>query len=50
MLGLGHPDLVVTLEAYAALLRSSGRQAEAENLEERARVIRSKYTTADSKE
>ncbi len=38
--GPEHPDVAMTLENYAALLREMDRNAEAEKLEERARAIR----------
>lgn len=38
-----HPDLAVSLENYAAMLRETGRPDEAEELEARARAIRAKH-------
>ena len=39
-LGPEHPDVALSLENYAELLRKTDRNAEAEKLEERARAIR----------
>jgi hypothetical protein len=43
-LGLEHPNLVTSLEAYALLLRDMGRPDEASMLESPARAIRAKRT------
>jgi tetratricopeptide (TPR) repeat protein len=42
-LGADHPDLIVTLQAYAILLERTGRKADAKKLETRAKDIRKKY-------
>ncbi len=42
-LGPDHPDVAQSLENYAALLRKTGRSAEAEKLEARAEAIRAKH-------
>ena len=42
-LGPDHPDVAATLENYADLLRKTGRDAEAENMEARAKAIRAKH-------
>ena len=39
-LGPEHPDVATTLDNYAALLRKTDRNAEADELEERTRAIR----------
>ena len=41
-LGPNHPHVATSLENYAALLRESGRTAEADKMEARAKVIRVK--------
>ncbi len=41
-LGPEHPNVATSLENYADLLRKTDRNAEAEELEDRARVIRTK--------
>ena len=41
-LGPEHPDVAKSLDNYADLLRKTGRNAEAESLEKRARAIRAK--------
>ena len=41
--GAEHRRVVPVLEAYAELLRDSGRDNEAEQLENRARVIRATH-------
>ncbi len=42
-LGPEHPDVVQSLENYAALLRETGRADEAAEMEVRAKAIRAKY-------
>ncbi len=42
MLGPEHPNVVTSLENYAALLRATGRTAEADKMEARAKAIRDK--------
>ena len=42
-LGSGHPSVATILENYAALLRKTGRGAEATRMEARAKAIRAKY-------
>ncbi len=42
-LGPEHPDLAQSLENYAALLRQTGRSAEATEMEARAKAIRAKH-------
>ena len=42
-LGPDHPDEAIALENYAALLRETGRSAEATEMEGRARAIRARY-------
>ncbi len=42
-LGAEHPNVATSLEKYAALLRKTGRDAEAEKLEARAKAIRAKH-------
>jgi serine/threonine protein kinase/tetratricopeptide (TPR) repeat protein len=39
LLGANHPDLLISLEAYASMLRTMGRDAEAEEIEKRAQAI-----------
>ncbi len=39
-LGPQHPDVAESLEYYAALLRETGRSAEAADMEARAKAIR----------
>ncbi len=41
-LGPEHPDVAQTLENYAALLRQTGRSADATKMEARAKAIRAK--------
>ena len=41
-LGPEHPNVATSLENYAALLRETGRTAEADKLEARAKAIRDK--------
>ncbi len=41
-LGPDHPNVVASLENYAALLRETGRTAEANKMEARAKAIRVK--------
>ena len=38
-----HPDVATSLQNYAALLRKTGRTAEADRLEARAKAIRAKH-------
>ena len=47
-LGPDHPQTAKTLENYAALLRNARRATEAEKLEARAKVIRSKQRKSES--
>ena len=42
-LGPAHPNVAKGLENYAALLRKMNRDAEAKNMEARAKVIRAKH-------
>ena len=42
-LGPDHPNVAKVLENYAALLRKTGRGAEAENMEAHAKAIRAKH-------
>jgi len=42
-LGPDHPFVATCLENYAALLRATHRDSEAEKLEARAKAIRDKY-------
>ncbi len=42
-LGPEHPNVVQSLENYAALLRETGRADEAAEMEARAKAIRAKY-------
>ena len=42
-LGSEHPDVAVSLENYAHLLRKTGRISEAAKLEARAKAIRAKH-------
>ena len=42
-LGSGHPNVAMSLENYAALLRETGRSAEANEMEARAKAIRAKH-------
>ncbi len=42
-LGPDHPDVAQSLENYAALLRETGRSAEAKEMEARAKAIRAKH-------
>ncbi len=42
-LGKGHPLVAQSLANYAALLRETGRGAEAAKMEARAKAIRAKY-------
>ncbi len=42
-LGPDHPDVAETRENYAALLRETGRSAEATKMEVRAKAIRAKH-------
>ena len=42
-LGPEHPDVATVLENYALLLRKTNREAQAEELEARARAIRAKH-------
>ncbi len=42
-LGPDHPDVATILENYAVLLRVTGRDAEATEMEARAKVIRAKH-------
>ncbi|MFQ5664409.1 MAG: tetratricopeptide repeat protein [Terriglobia bacterium] len=48
-LGPGHPEVARTLENYAALLRDTGREDEAAELEARAQAIRAKHAAQRSK-
>ena len=41
-LGLEHPNVATSLENYAPLLRATGRTAEADKMETRAKAIRAK--------
>ncbi len=41
-LGLDHPDVALSFENYAALLRQTARADEAERMEARAKAIRAK--------
>jgi hypothetical protein len=41
--GPDHPDIAITLENYAELLRNANRQDEAAKLEARAKTIRAKH-------
>jgi hypothetical protein len=43
MLGPDHPNVATGLEHYAALLRKTQRETEAEKLEARAKAIRAKH-------
>ena len=43
VLGEDHPDVALSLENYAGLLRKTGRSVEAERLEARAKAIRAKH-------
>ncbi len=43
-LGPEHPHVAISLVIYAALLRETGRGAEAAKLEARAKAIRAKHT------
>ncbi|MFQ5818178.1 MAG: tetratricopeptide repeat protein, partial [Terriglobia bacterium] len=43
-LGPEHPDVATALENYAALLRKTGRRAEAARLGARAQAIRETHT------
>ncbi len=43
-LGPEHPDVAQGLENYAALLRKTGRSAEASKMEARAKAIRAKHS------
>ena len=47
-LGLDHPDVAQSLENYADLLRKTGRDDEAKELEARAKAIRSKHAKENS--
>lgn len=49
-LGPEHPDAAMSLENYATLLREMNRQVEAEQLDARAKVIRSKRAQEKSDE
>ncbi len=42
-LGPEHPDVATSLENYAALLRKTGRDAEAARMETRAKKMRTKH-------
>ncbi len=42
-LGPEHPHVATSLENYAALLRETGRDAEATKMEARAKAIRAKH-------
>jgi len=42
-LGAEHPDVATSLENYSALLRKTGRDAEAARMETRAKAIRAKH-------
>ncbi len=42
-LGAEHPHVAQSLENYAALLRKTGRDAEAARMEARAKAIRAKH-------
>ena len=42
-LGPDHPNVALSLENYAALLRETGRGAEANKLEARAKAIRARH-------
>ncbi len=42
-MGPEHPDVAQGLENYAALLRETGRGAEATKMEARAKAIRAKH-------
>ncbi len=42
-LGPKHPDVATSLENYASLLRQTGRSAEAQEMEARAKAIRAKH-------
>ena len=46
-LGPEHPDVATSLENYAALLRKSGRSAEAGKMESRAKAISAKRAEAN---
>ena len=41
--GSEHPDVATSLENYAVLLRKTGRHAEADELEDRAKAMRAKH-------
>ena len=43
VLGAKHPDMVVVLENYAALLQATGCSQEAENFKARAQTIRASH-------
>ncbi len=44
-----HPDLAETLEEFAALLRQTDREAEATDMEARAREIRDRHERANAR-
>ena len=46
-LGPEHPDVATSLENYGALLRKTGRRAEADKIESRATAIRAKRAEAN---
>ncbi len=43
-LGPEHPHVATSLENYAGLLRETGREDRAEEMEARAKAIRAKHT------
>ena len=49
-LGPKHPDVAESLENYAVRLRDTGRSAEAEEMEARAKAIRAKHAEANPAE
>ena len=43
--GPEHPDVATALEYYAVLLRETGRDAEADTLDARIKIIRAKHAS-----
>jgi hypothetical protein len=47
-LGTDHPDVATVLGNYSSLLRATDRESETEKLENRASIIKAKYSHQDS--
>jgi hypothetical protein len=49
-LGAEHPAVATVLRNYSSLLRATEKESEAEKLENRASIIRAKYSQLESKD